>query len=82
MFTSARLRFSLIEFRLEKFINRALTNNSILFEAMQQAGGELLDVLGETGTVFDLPYQLDQHVGRHWQTIIALEKLSSSVALL
>jgi hypothetical protein len=59
-----------------------LTNDSILLEAMQQACRELLEVQIEAGTVFNLSYQFDEHVGRHRQTIISLENISSPVALL
>lgn len=60
---------------------KLLTDYSVLFEAVQQASGELLKVHCEAGTVFDLSDYFYQHVGRHWQAIISLENLLSLIAL-
>lgn len=68
--------------RVKIIINWVLTDNSILLEAMQQAGGELLNVHGKSRTVFNSSYQFDQHFGCHWQSIIAGEKFTISIAYL
>lgn len=61
---------------------RELTDNSILLHSVQQASGELLNVQSKAGTIFHLPQEFDQHVGRHREAIIALENVASAVALL
>ena len=59
-----------------------LTNDSVLLESVQQAGGELLKVEGKSGAVFDFSENFDEHRGRHREAIIALENISSSIAFL
>lgn len=49
---------------------------------MQQAGGELLNVQTKARTIFNSSYEFDQHVGSHWQTVIALKNISLPVAFL